>query len=158
MNISIEKAVEKNVPQIIEMLREFAEFENLSEFCRINEEILLDAMFGARPCVEALMAFDGEKPIGYALFYECFASFRGQRGIYLEDLYVKKGFRGQKIGEAFLKKLAQIGVSRNCAGIDFQVLEWNEPAIKFYKKLGAEMDADERHFRFVDEAFNDLSR
>lgn len=158
MNIKIEKAGEKDVSQIIEMLREFAEFENLSQFCKIDEEILHEAMFGARPCVEALLAFDGEQPIGYALFYECFASFRGQRGLFLEDLYIKKDFRGQKIGEAFLKKLAQIGRSRNCARIDFQVLEWNEPAIKFYKKLGAQMDADERHFRFVDEAFEKLDK
>jgi len=103
-----------------------------------------------------LLAFSRDEPIGYALFYQNFASFRGQRGFYLEDLYVKPEFRGQKIGEAFLKKLAQIARQRNFRRIDFLVLDWNEPAIKFYEKLGAKIDADERHFRFVDEAFEKL--
>ena len=158
MNFRVEKSVEKDVPQIIEMLREFAEFENLSEFCKITEEILRDSMFGARSCVEGLTAFDGDAPIGYALFYENFASFRGQRGIYLEDIYIRPNNRGRGVGEIMLKHLAQIGKIRGCQRIDFQVLEWNEPAVKFYEKLGAQMDADERHFRFVDEAFEELSK
>lgn len=157
MLIRIEKATEAYVPQILEMLREFAEFENLLEFCEITEEVLSDAMFGAKPCVEGLIALANEKPIGYALFYENFASFRGQRGIYLEDLYVKPAFRGQKVGESFLKKLAQIAAERNASRIDFQVLEWNKNAVGFYEKLGAEIDADERHFRFVGEAFQKLA-
>lgn len=123
MNFQIEIAKRKDVPQIIAMLRAFAAFENLSQFCEITEEALTDAMFGEKPCVEGLMAFDGEKPIGYALFYENFSSFRGQRGFYLEDLYVENEYRGQKIGEAFLRKIAQIGKSRNFKRIDFQVLE-----------------------------------
>ena len=157
MDFRIEKAKEKDVSQIIEMLREFAAFENLSDYCEVTEENLRDAMFGEKPCVEGLVAFADEKQIGYALFYENFASFRGQRGFYLEDLYVKQEFRRHKIGEAFLNKLAQIGKARNFKRIDFQVLDWNEPAIKFYKKLGAEMDAEERHFKFVGEAFEKLS-
>lgn len=157
MNLQIECAKETNVPQIIEMIREFAEFEKLSEFCEVTEENLRDAMFSKNPCVEGLMAFDGDEPIGYALFYENFASFRGQRGLYLEDLYVKSEYRGRKIGEAFLRKLAQIAASRNFRRIDFMVLDWNEPAIEFYKKLGAAMDESERHFKFTDQAFVKLS-
>lgn len=146
-----------DVPQIVALIREFADFENLSEFCEVTEIRLTDAMFGENACVEGLMAFADEKPIGYALFYENFASFRGQRGIYLEDLYVKPEFRGRKIGEAFLVKLAEIAKSRNFERIDFLVLDWNEPAIKFYEKLGAKRDESERHFRFVGEAFENLS-
>jgi GNAT superfamily N-acetyltransferase len=157
MLIRIEKADETDVPQIIEMLREFADFENLSEYCQITEDVLRDAMFGAKPCVEGLIALADEKPIGYALFYENFASFRGQRGIYLEDLYVKTEFRGQKVGESFLKKIAQIVSQRNGQRIDFQVLDWNKNAVGFYEKLGAEIDADERHFRFVGEALQKLA-
>lgn len=157
MNLRIENAVEKDVPQIIEMLREFAEFENLSEFCEITEESLRDAMFGAHPHVEGLMAFDGENQIGYALFYECFSSFRGQRGLYLEDIYIRPNYRGRGVGEIMLKRLAKIGRNRLCQRIDFQVLEWNDAAVKFYEKLGAEMISDERHFRFVDKAFEKLS-
>ena len=102
MNVQIVIAQEKDVPQIIAMISEFAEFEKLSEFCEVTEESLTDAMFGESSCVEGLMTFEGEKPIGYALFYENFASFRGQRGLYLEDLYVKPEFRGHRIGESFL--------------------------------------------------------
>jgi ribosomal protein S18 acetylase RimI-like enzyme len=157
MKFQIEIADRKDVPQIIEMIREFAEFEKLSQFCEVTEASLADAMFGENSCVEGLLAFAGEQPIGYALFYENFASFRGQRGFYLEDLYVKPAFRGRKIGEAFLSKIAAIAKSRNFQRIDFLVLDWNEPAIKFYEKLGAKRDESERHFRFVGEAFENLS-
>jgi GNAT superfamily N-acetyltransferase len=158
MNVIIKEATETDVSQIVEMIREFAAFENLSDYCEVTEENLREAMFGENPCVEGLMAFDADEPIGYALFYENFASFRGQRGLYLEDLYVKPEYRGRKIGEAFLAKLAQIAKSRNFVRIDFLVLDWNKAAIKFYKKFDAEMNADERHFRFVGEAFEELSR
>lgn len=157
MNVQIVIAEEKDIAPIVVLIREFAEFEKLSEFCEVTEESLRDAMFGENACVEGLAAFEGEQPIGYALFYENFASFRGQRGLYLEDLYVKPEFRGHRIGESFLVKLAEIAKSRNFERIDFQVLEWNETAIKFYEKLGARRDESERHFRFVGEAFENLS-
>lgn len=158
MSVNIKETIEMDVPLIVAMIREFAEFENLSDFCEVTETDLTDAMFGANPCVEGLTAFNDNVPIGYALFYENFASFRGQRGLYLEDLYVRPEYRGRKIGEAFLKKLAQIAKSRNFARIDFLVLDWNEPAIKFYQKLGAAMDKEERHFKFTDAAFEELSQ
>ena len=157
MNFQIKSAIAENVLQIIEMIHEFAAFEKLSEFCEVTEASLTDAMFGESSCVEGLLAFADEQSIGYALFYENFASFRGQRGLHLEDLYVKPEFRGRKIGEAFLGKLAAIAKSRNFQRIDFLVLDWNEPAVKFYEKLGAKRDESERHFRFVGEAFENLS-
>lgn len=157
MDFQIKTAKPTDVSAIIELIREFAAFENLSDFCEVTEENLRDAMFGEDPCVEGLIAFADENLIGYALFYANFASFRGQRGLYLEDLYVKPNNRRNKIGEAFLKKLARIAKERTCKRIDFLVLDWNESAIKFYKKLGAKTDAEERHFKFVDEAFEKLS-
>ncbi len=156
MDFQIEIAVEKDVPAIIALIREFAAFENLSEFCEVTENSLREAMFGADACVEGLMAFNENEAIGYALFYENFASFRGQRGFYLEDLYVKPEFRRLKIGEAFLRKLANTAASRNFRRIDFLVLDWNENAIRFYKKLGAATDESERHFKFTDAAFEKL--
>jgi GNAT superfamily N-acetyltransferase len=158
MNFQIKDVEKKDVSQIVEMIREFAAFENLADYCEVTEESLLDALFGKNPCAEGLMVFDNDEPVGYALFHENFSSFRGQRGLYLEDLYVKSAYRGQKIGKVFLAKLAQIAKARNFVRIDFLVLNWNEPAIVFYKKLGAEMNHDERHFRFVGEAFEKLSR
>lgn len=145
-----------DVPSIVALIREFAEFEKLSEFCEVTEENLTDAMFGDNACVQGLLAFSENEAIGYALFYENFSSFRGQRGFHLEDLYVKNEYRGQKVGEAFLKRMAQIAASKNFKRIDFQVLDWNEPAIRFYEKLGAIRDESERHFKFTDEAFERL--
>ncbi|MCY7375703.1 MAG: GNAT family N-acetyltransferase [Pyrinomonadaceae bacterium] len=157
MNFQIKITEEKDIALIVNLIREFAAFEKLSDFCEVTEDALRDAMFGESSCVGGLMAFANENPIGYALFYENFASFRGQRGFYLEDLYVKPEFRGRKIGEAFLKKLAEIAKTRNFQRIDFLVLDWNEPAIRFYEKLGAKPDESERHFRFVGGAFENLS-
>ena len=158
MNFQVKTVEEKDVPQIVEMIREFAAFENLSEFCEVTDESLTDAMFGENSRVEGLIAFAAEKPVGYALFYENFASFRGQRGFYLEDLYVRPEFRGRNIGKAFLKQLAEIAESRKLRRIDFLVLDWNKTAIRFYEKIGAEADESERHFRFVGEAFENLSK
>ena len=158
MNFNIRKAAEADVSQIIELLREFAEFENLSEYCEVTGEKLRDAMFGAKAFVEGLLAFDGEMPVGYAIFYQNFASFRGQRGVYLEDVYIKPEYRGKGIGEAMLKQIARIGADCGAVRMDFQVLDWNESAIKFYKKLGAEMDESERHFKFTDQTFTNLAR
>ena len=104
-----------------------------------------------------VMIFDGETPIGYALFYPSFASFRGQRGLYLEDIYIKQEYRGKGVGETVLKHLAKMAKGRGFERIDFQVLDWNTPAIKFYEKLGAEMDTSERHFKYTDEAFENLA-
>jgi ribosomal protein S18 acetylase RimI-like enzyme len=154
---SIKPAAENNISQIIALIQEFAEYENLSDFCEVTEERLNIALFGDAKVAEAIIAFSGETPIAYAVFYPNFASFRGQRGLYLEDIYIKQQFRGRGFGEAMLRHIARIGKERGCERIDFQVLEWNAPAIKFYEKLGATRDAEERHFRFVGESFAELA-
>lgn len=157
-NFFIQTATPRDLPQILRMLRDFAEFENLLEFCEVTEEKLRDALFGDKPCVEGLMAFDAAgKAIGYALFYENFASFRGQRGIYLEDLYVAPEMRLGGVGLAMLKQLAKIARERGAERMDWQVLDWNKTAIKFYEKLGAQLDADERHFKLVGADFERLT-
>ena len=158
MEVRIETANEADVPQILRMIRDFAEFEKLAEFCEVTAEKLRDAMFGANPCVEGVVAFDAaNRTIGYALFYSNFASFRGQRGIYLEDLYVTPEMRKVGVGLAIFKHLAKIACSRGAKRLDWQVLNWNEPAIRLYEKLGAQIDADERHFRIVGADFEKLT-
>lgn len=157
MNFQIKEATEEDIPQIIALVKKFAEYENLSQCCEVTEEKLQAAMFGKNPCVEGLIAFDGETAVAYALFYPNFASFRGQRGLYLEDIYIRENYRKHGIGEAMLKHLASLGATRGCVRIDFQVLDWNAPAINFYKKHGAEIDESERHFKFTDEAFKKLT-
>jgi GNAT superfamily N-acetyltransferase len=157
MSLKIEKAAEKYIPQIIALLREFAEYENLSDYCQVTEEKLQTALFGEGKVADAIVAFDDETPIGYAIFFPYFATFRGQRGMYLEDIYITKGFRGKGVGEKILKHIAKIAASRGFERIDFQVLEWNSSAIKFYEKLGAQRNDDERHFKFSGESFQNLA-
>jgi len=139
------------------MLREFAEFEKLSALCEVTEENLREAIFGERAFVEALIAFDGEAPVAYAIFYPCFSSFRGQRGIYLEDIYVKPSYQNRGIGEMLIREIASHAKTSGAVRMDFQVLDWNENAIRFYKKLGAEIDETERHFKFTGDAFQKLA-
>jgi len=157
MTFQIKKAREENIPQILALLREFAEYENLLDYCEVTEERLKLALFGETKVAEAVVAFKDETPVGYAIFYPNFATFRGQRGFYLEDKYIMKDVRGRGVGEAILRHLAQEAKKRGFERIDFQVLEWNTPAINFYKKLGALRDDEERHFKFTDAAFQKLA-
>lgn len=157
MTLTIKNAELENIPPIIALLREFAEYENLLDFCEVTEERLKIALFGETKVAEAIVAFDGETAIGYAVFYPNFATFRGQRGFYLEDIYITKMARGRGVGEMMLKYIAKLGKECGFERIDFQVLEWNTPAVEFYKKLGAVRDDEERHFKFTDAAFEKLA-
>lgn len=157
MELSIRNIRPEDLVAVISLMREFAAFENLSDYCTATEERLHAAMFGNNAVVEGLIAFDGETPIGYALFYPNFPSFRGQLGLYLEDIYIKAEYRRSALGHAMLKEIARIAASRGYDRIDFQVLDWNTSAITFYEKLGAVRDDDERHFKFTDSAFDELA-
>jgi ribosomal protein S18 acetylase RimI-like enzyme len=153
MDIRITRAAEKDVAALVGLIKEFAAYEDLSEFCEVTEERLAGAMFGPEAFVEGLMAFDGERAVAYALFYPCFATFRGQRGLYLEDIYITAEYRRHNLGEKMLRVIARKAKSRGAERIDFMVLDWNTPAIRFYEKHGAVKDESERHFKFTDEAF-----
>lgn len=157
MSIEIRKAAEHDCRGIAALMRDFAEFERLGQYCEITEEKLSSVMFHDGSFVEGIVAFDDAKMIAYALFYKSFASFRGQQGVYLEDIYVNGDYRGRGVGEAMLKKIAQTAKSQGAERIDFQVLDWNAQAIKFYEKLGAVSNQDERHFKFSNEAFEKLA-
>lgn len=157
MNFLIETAKEEHIPAIIALMREFAEYENLLEYLEITEEKLCAALFGENGFVECLIATSEDQLIAYALYFLNFSSFRGQTGVYLEDIFIKKEFRKFGIGELMLKQIARAGKENGAVRMDFQVLDWNEPAINFYKKHGAIMDESERHFKFTDEAFQSLA-
>ena len=162
MDLTIANVSPRDVAAVIELIREFAAFEHLTDFCEVTEERLSAAMFGEKAVVEGLIAFDGEAAIeaaiGYAIFYPNFASFRGQRGLYLEDIYVNDKYRGKGVGEAMIREIARIAAARGFERMDFMVLDWNTPALKFYEKLGAIRDDQERHFKFNDDAFRRLSQ
>jgi ribosomal protein S18 acetylase RimI-like enzyme len=158
MKLRIEDIRTTDVSTVTDLMREFAAFENLEQYFEVTDESLTAAMFGENAFVRGLLSFDGDAAIGYALFFPYFASFRGQRGLYLEDIYVKQEYRGKGVGESMLKTIARIGADRGCQRIDFMVLDWNTPALKFYEKLGALRDDDERHFKFTNDAFKSLAR
>jgi ribosomal protein S18 acetylase RimI-like enzyme len=155
--MNIRHAVGRDVPAIIKLMREFAEYENLLDFFEITEDRLSCALFDAEAFVNCLVAEIDKRIFAYAIFYPNFSTFRGQLGMYLEDIYISPEYRGEGTGEAILREVAKIAKNRGCERIDFQVLEWNEPAIAFYQKLGAVRDDTERHFKFTDSAFRELA-
>ena len=156
--MKIREANESDVAAILKLMRDFAAFEKLEQYFEATENKLRDALVGPNVVAEALFADSGGTPAGYAIFFPYFATFRGQKGYYLEDLYVDPAFRGTGVGEAMIRRIAAKGRERGFERIDFQVLEWNAPAIRFYEKLGAERDDTERHFKFTDEAFQRLAK
>src|SRR5262249_23644877 len=121
------------------------------------EDGLREALFGARPDAEVLIAYADDRPAGFALFFHNFSTFVGRRGLYLEDLFVKPEFRALGIGKRLLVELARLAVERNCGRFEWWVLDWNEPAIGFYKKLGAEPMADWTIFRISGDALTGLA-
>ena len=157
MNYIVRPSTEQDLPAVLELMREFAEYEKLAAYLEITESKLHEAMFGRNGFVEGLMAINDGERAGYAIFYPCFSTFRGQKGFFLEDLYVSEKHRGKGLGELMLRKIAVLARSRGFERIDFQVLEWNKSAIGFYEKLGAERADDERHLKLTDGAFARLA-
>ncbi len=133
----IRPAIPADVPTILRFVRELAEFERALDQVVATEALLTEALFGATPAAEAVIAeLDGE-PIGMALFFFNFSTWSGWRGLYLEDLYVTPAARGQGVGQALLSHLAGIALDRGCARFEWSVLDWNAPALAFYRKMGA---------------------
>ena len=144
--IRIVPATELDIPVILDLIRQLAEYEKLAHMVIATEERLRRTLFGSGVAAEVLLAhYDGECA-GFALFFPNYSTFLAQPGIYLEDLYVKPHLRGKGVGLALLRKLAKIAAERNYGRVEWDVLDWNEPAIRFYKKLGATpMDAWTRY-------------
>ena len=133
----IEQATSADVPAILEMIRALADYERLSHAVTTSEDGLREVLFGASPAAEVLLGFEGGTPVGMAIFFHNFSTFLGKRGLYLEDLFVKPEYRGRGYGKALLIRLAQLAVERDCGRMEWSVLDWNEPSIGFYRKLGA---------------------
>lgn len=139
MTLSIRPASPSDLPLIAELIRALAVYEKLAHEVRFDEAVLGEKLFGARPYAEVLIGeLDGD-PQGFALFFHNFSTFEGRPGIYLEDLFVRPEARGSGLGRALLARLAALAVERDCARLEWSVLDWNEPAIGFYRKLGAAM-------------------
>ena len=130
-------ATADDVPLILELIRGLAEYEKLAHECVATEASLEATLFGDRPAAEVLLAYEDKVCVGIALFFVSYSTFLAKAGIYLEDLFVKEAYRGKGYGLALLKELARIACRRDYGRIEWSVLNWNEPSIQFYKKLGA---------------------
>lgn len=137
--MSIRPATPADIPLIAQFVRDLAAYEKLSHEVRFDEAALGDGLFGPRPYAEVVIGEIDGVPQGFALFFHNFSTFEGRPGIYLEDLFVRSEARGAGLGRALLAHLAALAVARDCARLEWSVLDWNEPSIGFYKGLGARM-------------------
>ena len=157
MTVAIRPAIEPDTAPILRFVRELAEYEREPDAVVATEEILAQALFGPDPAAEALIAEVDSQAIGFALFFHNFSTWTGRRGIYLEDLYVTPHARGSGAGKAMLAALAKLAVERGCARFEWSVLDWNEPAIGFYKSLAAKPMDEWTVFRLDGDALASLA-
>jgi GNAT superfamily N-acetyltransferase len=136
-NVRIVSARQEDVPTILELIRGLGEYERLSHEIVATEDGLRKWLFGERPAAEVVLAYVDATVVGFALFFHNFSTFLGRPGLYLEDLFVKPEWRGRGIGQRLLVYLAALAVDRGCGRMEWTVLDWNEPALRFYERMGA---------------------
>jgi GNAT superfamily N-acetyltransferase len=155
MEIRVRNAGAEDVPLLKQLIDEMSEFERLPHY--ITEDALLRDGFGAIPKFRALVASADEEAAGYAFVHGCYSSFEGA-GLYLEDLYVRPGFRGQSVGKVLLAAVARLAMEQDCFGIVLNVLHWNSPAFAFFERAGANELNDRRVLCIKRECFGELAR
>ena len=151
-------AARADVDEIVALIHELAAYEQLSDQCHPDRDALAEHLFGAAPCAEVVLAEDGARVVGFALFFTSYSTFQTKPGIYLEDLFVRPDARGRGIGARLLGRLAELAVARGAGRLDWSVLTWNEPAIGFYQRLGAERLDNWVGYRLSGEALTRLAR
>ena len=152
----IARATERDVPLILGLIRGLAEYEKLAHEVTATEAGLRATLFGARPVAEVVIGYAGDTPAGFALFFPTYSTFLGKPGMYLEDLFVLPEWRGRGFGRGLLTHLAKLAVERGCGRFEWSVLDWNEPAIGFYKSLGATLMDGWSIFRVTGDALTKL--
>ena len=155
--LSIRPATENDVALVLRFIEKLAEYEKLSHDVIATEAALQKYLFGPRPMAEVILAHWGGEPVGFALFFHNFSTFLARPGIYLEDLFVDLEHRGKGIGKALLARLARIAMERGCGRLEWAVLNWNEPSIQFYRKLGAAAKDDWTVYRLTGDALQRLA-
>jgi GNAT superfamily N-acetyltransferase len=156
--IRIRAAASADAADLLGLIRELATYERLADQVVASEADLRAALFGPRPAAEAVLADVGESLAGFALFFQNYSTFLGRPGIYLEDLFVRPGFRRRGVGRALFRHLAGLAIERNCGRFEWSVLDWNAPAIAFYRSLGALPLSDWTVFRLTGEALVSAGR
>lgn len=138
------------------MIKELADFEKLLNEVVADEKILLQSLFEDSKGPEVLIAEELDKPVGFVLFFHNFSTFLGRKGIYIEDLYIRKDYRSKGYGAALLKEICRLAKERSCGRVEWWVLDWNARAVNFYKKIGAKPMEDWTVFRLTEEGINTL--
>lgn len=155
VEVTIREGTAQDVPLLLGFIRSMAAFESLT--VTATEESLRNALFGKQPSAVFLLVFSGGKPIGYVTYFFTFSSMVGKRGLWLDDLFLDADYRGQGIGKAIMAHLAQIALNHDCGRFEWMVLDWNEPAIGFYKKLGAHVFKEWRVCRVDEERIESVA-
>jgi GNAT superfamily N-acetyltransferase len=157
VSITIQPATPDDIPAILSLIRELAEYEKLSDRVSATTESLRRDLFGPRPYAEVLMGQLNGHPVGYALFFHSYSTFLAKPGIYLEDVYVQPAARGVGVGKALFRTVAKIARDRACGRLEFSVLDWNQPSIDFYLAHGAEAQAEWTMYRLAGDAIARLA-
>jgi GNAT superfamily N-acetyltransferase len=155
--LAIRAAARGDVPILLALIRGLAEYEKLSHLVAADEALLERELFAPWSNVEAVLGFAGGVPVGFAVYFHNFSTFLGRKGLYLEDLFVLPAHRGRGYGRALLLHVARIAHERGCGRFEWMALDWNEPAIRFYKALGAVEMPEWRLFRVTGEALEKLA-
>ncbi|MDP9128824.1 MAG: GNAT family N-acetyltransferase [Candidatus Binatota bacterium] len=157
VDFTIKPATKKDVPVILSFIKKLADYERLSHEAVATDELLQRTLFGQRRTAEVAIGYFNNQPVGFVLFFHNFSTFLGRPGIYIEDLFVEEAFRRRGLGGALLAHVAKLAVARHCGRLEWSVLDWNEPAVNFYKKLGAMPMNEWTVFRVTGEKLNQLA-
>lgn len=157
-NFYIRDATAMDVPIVLELIRDLATYERAPDEVLTTANGLREALFGAEPAAKVVIAFENMTPVGFAVYFFNFSTWLGRPGLYLEDLFVKPEARGRGYGRALLVHLAKIARDRNCGRMEWAVLTWNDPAIQFYKSIGAVPLEEWRIFRLTKDGITTLAR
>jgi GNAT superfamily N-acetyltransferase len=157
MTVTIRPCRPDDAETLVTLIHELAVYERLEQFAKAKPEALRTHLFGPRPATEAILAEVDGTAAGFALFFATFSTFRGQPGLYLEDIFVRNEYRGRGIGKALLATVARLAVDRGCGRLEWSVLDWNAPAIGFYQSLGARPMDEWTVYRIEDEPLSRLA-
>lgn len=155
--LEIRPARREDCPKLIELIGALAEYEKLEHQMVATSAALEAELFAERPVIEAALAWEGQRVVGFALWFHNYSTFLGRRGIYLEDLFVLPSSRGRGYGKALLRYLARLAMARGCGRFEWTVLDWNTPAVRFYEALGAQVLPDWRVCRVMGDALERLA-
>src|SRR4051794_7359738 len=155
--LHIRSATRADIPLILQLIRDLATYERAPNDVVTTEDGLQDVLFGEKPSAEVRLAFEAETAVGFAVFFQNFSTWLGRPGLYLEDLFVRPEHRGKGYGRALLVDLAKIARDRDCGRMEWAVLDWNEPAIQFYRKLGAQPMNEWTVFRLTGDGIANLA-